>query len=124
MMIRTEVLCKKCGEHLGHIFNDGKLLGDKHPEAGKRYCILSDSLKFEPEIALFADNSGMEVIEKILSSFQKYLTPDGQLFMEFGHNQAEQIKNLMEKSGFKNFEFLQDQYDIGRCLKVNLSPRR
>ncbi|KKQ20809.1 MAG: Methionine-R-sulfoxide reductase [Parcubacteria group bacterium GW2011_GWA2_37_10] len=47
MMIRTEVLCKKCGEHLGHIFNDGKLLGDKHPEAGKRYCILSDSLKFE-----------------------------------------------------------------------------
>ena len=85
---------------------------------------VSDSLKFEPEIALFADNSGMEVIEKILSSFQKYLTPDGQLFMEFGHNQAEQIKNLMEKSGFKNFEFLQDQYDIGRCLKVNLSPRR
>lgn len=47
LMIRIELLCGKCKHHLGHVFKDGKLCGDKHPEAGKRYCILSSALKFQ-----------------------------------------------------------------------------
>lgn len=46
-MKRTELLCQKCKAHLGHVFDDGKLCGDTHPEAGKRFCILSSALKFE-----------------------------------------------------------------------------
>ena len=47
-MERTEIRCSKCGNHLGHVFDDGKICGDLHPEAGMRYCVLSEALKFNP----------------------------------------------------------------------------
>lgn len=75
-------------------------------------------INFEPALALFAPNAGLEILERIIKDAPKYLIKNGQLWIEHEPEQALAI----EKSAKKYFSVYteNDQFDIKRFSKLVL----
>ena len=88
------------------------------PYIDKSSIKIEEAVKiFEPNVALYADESGLSFIKRIIISSKKSLKNNGYLFIENGYDQSQEIKNLLVKNDFKDIEVLLDYNGICRFTK-------
>lgn len=78
---------------------------------------LPSSVKdYEPHLALFGGQDGLEFYRRLIPEALPRLNPGGFLLLESGAGQAEQISRIIEKEGLSLLEILRDLQKIPRCL--------
>ncbi|MBR6127418.1 peptide chain release factor N(5)-glutamine methyltransferase [bacterium] len=80
-----------------------------------RGTVLEPELKHEPEIALFADENGLEIYRKIVLEAPKFLNPDGWLIFELGIGEASSVKAFMNEY-FEGVTVIKDLAGIDRVI--------
>ncbi len=70
-------------------------------------------IDFEPHLALFGGDGGLEIIEQLINQAPQYLTPGGQLWIEHDPEQSKAIADLGSKAGFVCNTHL-DQFGLER----------
>ncbi len=73
-------------------------------------------LKFEPAVALFGGETGLEVIERLIAQASGKLKPGGFIALEVGEGQSGDVKSLLESSGFCSVKVYKDLSGIERVV--------
>jgi release factor glutamine methyltransferase len=69
---------------------------------------------YEPELALFAGDDGLEVYRRLIPAAREVLVPGGFVALEIGYGQQPAIASLLNASGYTEIEFLPDLQSIPR----------
>ncbi len=78
--------------------------------------MLKDVQDFEPEIALFAKENGLNCFKMVLDNLIKYENKKQLIIFEIGYNQLKPIQKLLKNSGFQLISVEKDLSDIPRCI--------
>lgn len=106
---------------------------DLFPEANQKFDLIvsnppyipsgssevSVGTKFEPNLALYSGDDGLDCIRKIAENLPSFLSPGGVFLMEFGINQSEAIKDIFSNLGFQSLTILPDLAGIPRVLRLS-----
>ena len=77
---------------------------------------------YEPEIAVYAGEDGLDFYRRIISEAPKYLAKDGCILLEMGYGQAEEIKKLIEQhKAFEHIDIKKDFAGIDRVIKAQIA---
>ena len=103
---------------------DGKfdLIISNPPYIGliEKETISDEVIKYDPEIALFAGNEGLDAYKRIIPNLAKYLKPEGFVVLEIGASQSNKVKNMMNAVGFTNTKIVQDLSGKDRLIATNI----
>ncbi len=81
---------------------------------GDRESLAIEVSDFEPPLALFAGEDGLDVIRRLIPEAFTALTPGGFLVMEIGHDQSQPVRALLGDTGFEGISFVPDLQRIPR----------
>ena len=81
---------------------------------------VNDGARFDPKIALYADNNGLAAYEQIAKNALKLIKPDGKIYLEIGVGQSNAIIKIFEYFGWKYERTEPDLSGINRVLVFNL----
>lgn len=78
--------------------------------------IMSEETKlFEPKIALYAQNDGLEHYETIAKNAANFMTEDAKIFLEIGIGQSKKITDIFLQQGF---DLLEEYKDLGGIIRI------
>ncbi len=91
------------------------------PTAG-RESLSVEVREFEPALALFAGDDGLEVYRRLIPAAYGALTPGGFVALEIGYGQSLAITELLALTGFQQIEFIPDLQGIPRVVCAQRPP--
>lgn len=84
--------------------------------ANDRHLLQRDVVQFEPALALFGGDDGLEVIRKLIPMARQVMAPNSALMLEIGIGQAGSVAALLEAAGFTSIHRHQDLQGIDRII--------
>lgn len=92
---------------------DGIVANLPYVPDGERATI-SKEVRHDPELALFSGHDGLDLIRRFIPAAFQRLNPGGWLALEIGHDQASQVAEILNASGFTDIEVKTDLSGIAR----------
>jgi len=83
-----------------------------------RALIAVEVREYEPAVALFAGEDGLDIYRRLIPAAYAALVPGGYIALEMGFTQAAQIESLLSNSGFQSIEFTSDLQGIPRVASA------
>lgn len=82
--------------------------------------LMEDVKDYEPHTALSGGNDGLDFYRRIVDDSDKILKENGILAFEIGHDQGEEVSNLMIEKGYKNVRVVKDLAGLDRVVIGNI----
>lgn len=82
--------------------------------------LMEDVKDYEPHTALSGGNDGLDFYRRIVDDSDKILKENGILAFEIGHDQGEEVSNLMIEKGYKNVRVVKDLVGLDRVVIGNI----
>jgi len=77
----------------------------------------NEEIKYEPQIAIFAENNGASIIKKFITGSKKQIAKQGTILLEIDPRNSLEISNFAKKY-FSEVKIIKDLSDTNRFIKI------